>query len=30
LQEGLDALYAWSDLWQMPLSLQKMHYFTSW
>jgi len=23
LQEGLDALYAWSDLWQLPLSLQK-------
>jgi len=22
LQEGLDALYAWSDLWQLPLSLQ--------
>jgi len=30
LQEGLDALYAWSDLWQLPLSLHKMHYFTSW
>jgi len=23
LQEGLDALYAWSDLWQLSLSLQK-------
>jgi len=23
LQEGLDALYAWSDLWQLPFSLQK-------
>jgi len=23
LQEGLDALHAWSDLWQLPLSLQK-------
>jgi len=23
LQKGLDALYAWSDLWQLPLSLQK-------
>jgi len=23
LQEGLDALYAWSDLWQLPLSLQE-------
>jgi len=23
LQEGLDELYAWSDLWQLPLSLQK-------
>jgi len=23
LQEGLDALNAWSDLWQLPLSLQK-------
>jgi len=23
LQEGLDALYAWSDFWQLPLSLQK-------
>jgi len=23
LQEGLDPLYAWSDLWQLPLSLQK-------
>jgi len=23
LQEGLDALDAWSDLWQLPLSLQK-------
>jgi len=22
LQEGLDALYAWSDLWQLSLSLQ--------
>jgi len=21
--KGLDALYAWSDLWQLPLSLQK-------
>jgi len=30
LQEGLDALNAWPDLWQLPLSLQKMHYFTSW
>jgi len=23
LQEGLDALNAWSDLWQLPLPLQK-------
>jgi len=23
LQDGLDALYAWSDLWQLPLSLYK-------
>jgi len=23
LQEGLDALNAWSDLWQLPLSLQR-------
>jgi len=23
LQEGLDALYTWSDLWQLPLSIQK-------
>jgi len=30
LQEGLDALYAWSNLWQLPLSLQKMHYFRYW
>jgi len=29
LQEGLDALYALSDIWQLPLSLQKC-YFTSW
>jgi len=30
LQEGLDALYAWSDLWQLPLSLQKCTINTSW
>jgi len=23
LQKGLDSLYAWSDIWQLPLSLQK-------
>jgi len=25
LQKGLAALYAWSDLWQLPLSLQKFY-----
>jgi len=27
LQEGLDALNAWSDLWQLPLSLQNALFY---
>jgi len=27
LQEGLDALYAWSDLWQLPHSLQNALFY---
>jgi len=27
LQERLDALYAWSDLWQLPLSLQNALFY---